>query len=356
MVVFGIEVIADAERRTDLILAAVALADGTAVIVIALKFLRQLRIEVLRGLRELLRKGQNGNLDGRERRMEMHHVAHASVLERLLIIRLADKGKRHAVAAKRRLNDVRDIPLLRILVKVGEILSREFLVLGQIIIRAVRNAPQLAPVREGERVFNVRRRLGIERELLLRVVAEAQMLRLQAQRRQPLHGVILPVLKPLQIRIRLAEEFHLHLFEFTGAEREIAGSDLVAERLSDLADAKRQMPARRSLHIFEIDENALCRLGTQIDRVGRVLRHTLERFEHQVELTDIGPVELAARGAGNLEFVDEAHHLVIGPAVDGAIQGQVIGGCVILDEIVRAETLAAALAVEERIREALEVS
>src|SRR5439155_24766704 len=82
---------------------------------------------------------------------------------------------------------------------------------------------------------------------------------------------------------RSAEVLHLHLLEPARAEDEIARRDLVAEGLPDLRDAERQLPARRLLHVIEVHEDALRRLGPQPrDRCG-VLHRPDERLEHEVE-------------------------------------------------------------------------
>ena len=47
--------------------------------------------------------------------------------------------------------------------------------LGEVIIRAVGDAPEFAPA-EGEQELNIAGRLGIERELRRIVIAEAQFL------------------------------------------------------------------------------------------------------------------------------------------------------------------------------------
>ena len=49
----------------------------------------------------------------------------------------------------------------------------------EVIVRAVGDAPQLAPA-EREEVFKVRGRLGIEGELVLLVVAQAELFTVQA--------------------------------------------------------------------------------------------------------------------------------------------------------------------------------
>ena len=166
--------------------------------------------------------------------------------------------------------------------------------LRQVIIRAVGNAPELAPA-EREQELEVRRRLGIEAQLLRVMVAQAKVLLLHAEGEQPLLAEAAPVGEPLEVRTRLTEELQLHLLEFTHAENEVARRDLVAERLADLADAERQLAARGALHVDEVHKDALRRLRAEIHGVLRVLRDALERLEHQVELTDIREVVLAAR-------------------------------------------------------------
>ena len=71
------------------------------------------------------------------------------------------------------------------------------------------------------------------------MVAQAEVLLLQAQIHQPLAAELPPVLEPLQIGARLAEELQLHLLELPDAENEVTRGDLVAEGLADLAHAGR---------------------------------------------------------------------------------------------------------------------
>ena len=65
------------------------------------------------------------------------------------------------------------------------------------------------------------------------------------------------------------EELDLHLLELARAEDEVAGRDLVAERLADLRDAERRLLARELQHVLEVDEDALRGLGAQEDRAPR---------------------------------------------------------------------------------------
>ena len=188
------------------------------------------------------------------------------------------------------------------------------------------------------------------------MVAQAKVLLLHAEREQPLLAEAAPVGEPLEVRARLAEELQLHLLEFTHAENEVARRDLVAERLADLADAERQLAARGALHVDEVHKDALRRLRAEIHGVLRVLRDALERLEHQVELTDIREVVLAARRAADVLLVDEALHLGLREGVDGLRQLLAGLGTVVLDELIGAEALMALAAVHQRVGEAAEVA
>ena len=66
-----------------------------------------------------------------------------------------------------------------------------------------------------------------------------------------------PVIEPLQVGIRLAEELQFHLLELSGTECKITGSNLVTEGLTDLADAERNLLSRGSLYILKVNENTL---------------------------------------------------------------------------------------------------
>ena len=107
---------------------------------------------------------------------------------------------------------------------------------AQVVVGAVCNAPQLAPVGEGEGILDVGGGAAVEGQLCRLVVAQAQMLLFDAEAQQPVLAVVLPVGEPLEVGAGLAEELQLHLLKLPGAEGEVAGGDLVAEGLADLAD------------------------------------------------------------------------------------------------------------------------
>ena len=188
------------------------------------------------------------------------------------------------------------------------------------------------------------------------MVAQAQVLVFHAQVQQPLVAEVLPVLEPLQLGAGLAEKLQLHLLELTGAEGEVAGGDLVAEGLAHLAHAEGQLLPGGALDVLEVDENALGRLRTQVHGVLRVLGDALEGLEHQVELTDVGPVAAAAGGAGDVVRLDEILHLALAQRIHGLAQVKVVFLAPLLDDLVGAEALLALLAVHQGVREASHVT
>ena len=219
--------------------------------------------------------------------------------------------------------------------------------LGQVEIGPVGHAPQFTPPK-GETELEVGRRLGIVGQLLFFVIPELEVFVPHSQGQQPLMAGVFPILEPLEVGARLAEEFELHLLEFAGAEGEIAGGDLVAEGLADLGDTEGHLLAGGALDIREIDEDALGRLGPQIQLVFRILGHALEGLEHQVEGPDIGEIPLAALRAADILFVDIGLHLLEAPA------GGVDPG--VLDELVGPVAGLAALAVHQRIGEVTDMA
>ena len=105
--------------------------------------------------------------------------------------------------------------------------------------------------------------------------------------------------------------------------------------------AKRNFPAGGALYIREVDEYALRCFGAEVDFVLRVLRNALERFEHQIELTDVGKIAAAAFGAGYAVFPDKIRHLLKGHIVRVRAE--------ILNEFVGPVARFAVLAVHQRV-------
>ena len=154
------------------------------------------RVNLARLLGKLFGQGKHRRLVGRERRVQAHDDARVLFVDGFFVICVAQESKRNPVRAERRLDDIRDIACVVRRVKVFQALARMVLVLHQVVVRAVGNAPKLAPA-EREEELDVGRCLGIEGKLFLCVVAQAQIFLFQAKRQQPVFAEILPVIEPV---------------------------------------------------------------------------------------------------------------------------------------------------------------
>ena len=270
-----------------------------------------------------------------------------------LFVGVAENGEDHSFHAERGLDDVRDIFFSRVGIGVFERFAAHFHVRFEVVIRPVRDAPEFTPT-EGELEFEVGRGVGIEGEFFGIVIAQFEVFFLDAQAEQPIFAELFPIGEPFEVGAGLAEEFQLHLLEFSHAEDEVAGSDFVSEALAHLSDAEGDLHARRTLDVEEVDENALRGLGTQIKSADAVFRDALESLEHQVELPHAREVALAANGTGDLLFTDIIFHFGVVPAGDALFAMMLFH--IIFDEIVRAVTGLAGSAIHERIAESADVT
>ena len=82
-------------------------------------------------------------------------VALLVLTDDLLVVSLAQESKRHAVTAERRLDNIGNIVLVAVLIKVCQILAGLLHMTAEVKIGTVGNAPELAPIGERESVFNV---------------------------------------------------------------------------------------------------------------------------------------------------------------------------------------------------------
>ena len=176
------------------------------------------------------------------------------------------------------------------------------------------------------------------------MVAQAHVFLFHAQAQQEVLAVILPIVEPVQIGVRLAEELALHLLELPDAENKVARRDLVAEGFADLAHAERQLAARGALDIGVVDKDALRRFRPQIDLILGVFGNAHKRLEHQVELADVGKIFAAAFRAGDAMLANICRHLVEAHAFGVSAR--------VLDELVRAVTGMTVPAVHQRVGKA----
>ena len=276
----------------------------------------------------------------------MEHSAHLAALQFLLVICRAEEGKRHTVRAERRLNYIRNILLLRFVIKIRHILPGSILVLCQVIIRAVSNPPELTPAK-WEQEFNIGRTLAVEAEFLRRMVAQAHLIFLYAEGKQPVAAETAPVLEPFEIRARLAEKFKLHLLKLPCAERKIARSNLVAERFPNLPNTKWHLLPGSPLHIFKVYKNSLCRFRAQVNCILCILGHTLECFKHQVKLADLRKIPFAAARAADFMVLYKVLHFFVAPCIDRFGKFKIIFRAPVLNQFIRPETLVALLAIHQ---------
>ena len=246
----------------------------------------------------------------------MQHVTHVAFLDLLFIISGTQESQSHTVSTQRRLDNIRNVFSLLLIVKVAHILSGHFLMTAQVIVGTVCDTPQLAPA-EREEELDIGSCLRVERQFFFLMVTNPHFLVFDTQLFQPVHTVIFPVSEPFQICIRFAEELQLHLLELSGTESKVTRRNLVTEGLTDLSDTERNFLSGSSLYIFKVDKNTLGSLRTKVYRVLRVLGNTLEGLEHQVELTDVGKIMLTAAWTRHIVLVDKRLHLLLAPAVDG---------------------------------------
>ena len=113
------------------------------------------------------------------------------------------------------------------------------------------------------------------------------------------------MVEPIEFGARPYKELHLHLLELAHAEDELAGYNLVAEGFAYLSDAEGDFHAARFLDVKEVDKDALCRLGTEVEGVAVVNDRAHLGGKHKVELTHVGPIAGAADGTYDSEVEDE---------------------------------------------------
>ena len=274
----------------------------------------------------------------------MEREGHAGLAADLLLaVGVDEERERGPVRARGRLDHPRDHVLVGRLVEVLQGLARGLGMARQVEVAAVVDALELLPP-EREAVFDIDRLLRVVRQLVGRVLAQAQPRRRHAEalvpgpaRRQPL------LERGGGLRFRPDEVLHLHLLELAHAEHEVPRRDLVPERLPDLGDPERQLLAARLLDVLEVHVRALRGLGAQVDDRRVLLDRAHERLEHQVE-----PARRRQR-----------------PAVDGALEPEALDDAGVLQvrrrqalgarQLVEPEPPMVGLALDQRVAERADV-
>ena len=205
----------------------------------------------------------------------------------ILIIGIAEKSQHTPVDTGRRLDDIRQIVLFGLLIVILQVLAAAIGMLGQIIVAPAGNTFQFRPAHR-EKEVDIETAQSIMGQLFLAMLAEFEVFFAHAQFLLPVDALINPVFKPFVLGARFDEVLDFHLLEFTVAEDEVAGGNLIAEGLAHLGDAEGQLFAGSVDHILEIDEHALGGLRSQIDYRDSILNRSHKGLEHQVELAGLG--------------------------------------------------------------------
>ena len=125
------------------------------------------------------------------------------------------------------------------------------------------------------------------------MVVEAVAFVAKAKGFVPCKTCLLPLLEPIHFGARLNEELHLHLFELTHTEDELASYDLVTEGFTNLSDTERYLHTARLLHVEVVNEDALCRFRTEVDCACAFSGRTYFGLKHEVELANVSPIACA---------------------------------------------------------------
>src|SRR5687767_11286371 len=187
----------DGERGADLVLAAVALADVPARVVLGAHPGAQVLVDLARelGVTVLAQQRQHRDLDRRDLRVQPQHRALLAPLL-VLVEGVAEQREDRAAEAGGRLDHVREVALLGLRVDVLELLAAELLVLAQVEVAAVGDALELAPADRVE-VLDVAGGARVVAQLIRVVGAQAQLVAVDAEPDVPLHALLEPVLEPL---------------------------------------------------------------------------------------------------------------------------------------------------------------
>ena len=293
VVVESIVVDGDAEGRTYGILSAVALTDGVFLVVVGVEVVLEQFDDFVRFLGQsvFLDEGHDACFDRSEHRRQVEYDTCVSPFELLLFVSGAHDAEEHTVDADRCLDDVGGVTLVEFRVEVLYLLSTVFSVLGQVEVGAAVDALYLFES-EGHEELDVGSGVGVVCEFL--VVVEAVFVVTEAECLVPFESELFPVGEPLHLLAWAHEELHLHLLELTHTEDELSCDNLVAEGFTYLCDTERNLHASGLLYVEEVDEDTLCRLGSEVDGHGAVGGAAHLCLEHEVELANVGPVACTA--------------------------------------------------------------
>ena len=187
----------DSERSAGLVLPAISPADGPFLVEEDVEVPLQVAVDLLGGFGHAvsLDKRENGGLDWRESGVERQHGTRLAA-DGVFMIRLAEERERPSIRAGGRFDHVWQVALLLLFVEVAEILAAVRLMLGEVVVAAVRDPFELADA-EGELVLDVGGRGGVKREFVGVVVTEVELVGLQAEIGVPLKARVAPIFVPM---------------------------------------------------------------------------------------------------------------------------------------------------------------
>ena len=148
MVFLWIEIICHAEWCSDFILTTISLSDCSSVIILTVVCLWKLCKYLFSTLIELLWQRKYSNLYRCKCRMEMEYCSYIRFLrctDILFIISCTKESEYYTVCTEWWLDNVWQIFLILLIIKVCKILSWNFLMTSEVIICTISNAPKLAP-------------------------------------------------------------------------------------------------------------------------------------------------------------------------------------------------------------------
>ena len=182
-------------------------------------------------------------------------------------IGFTQRGQGATVSTGARLNYVREIALVALVIKIAQLVPLAAMggMLAQVIVGPMGHAFQFPVAGRGKRetvldITRARSLFGIVRQFVLVVLPQRQVLSRQPDGLPPAKTGVAPVLIPFRGLPRMNEELDFHLLELTRPERKIARRDLVAERFTDLRNPKRHPHPIGIEHIPKLGKNSLGRL------------------------------------------------------------------------------------------------
>ena len=174
---------------------------------------------------------------------------------------MAHYAEEHTVNTDRCLYIVRYIALVLLWIEVLDRTAAVLLVLRKVEIGTAVDTLNLLET-EWHLKLDVGSSIGIVSHFL--VIMITVVLITHTESLVPSQTNLLPILKPLHLSTRLAEELHLHLRELTHTEYELTGNNLVTESLTNLADTEWHLHTAGLLNTQVIYEDTLSSLRTEI--------------------------------------------------------------------------------------------